>query len=159
MRREIAEYRSSPCFVFLWCALWGLQGVDMSDEGWLLSAYQQAYRHPESVESVFLYYNAVAVGGLWNALFGWMGMYGFRLLYALNTALIAVTTCQILKPYVGRRIVFVGIGLVLLAQNFGCIVFHHNQFTPLLLSIAILLWQRKRYAWGGVVFGINFLRL
>ena len=156
MRREIAEYRSFPCLVFLWCALWGLQGVDMSDEGWLLSAYQQAYRHPESVESVFLYYNAVAVGGLWNALFGWMGMYGFRLLYALNTALIAVTTCQILKPYVGRRIVFVGIGLVLLAQNFGCIVFHHNQFTPLLLSIAILLWQRKRYAWGGVVFGINF---
>jgi hypothetical protein len=145
-----------PTLVFLWCALWGLQGVDMSDEGWLLSAYQQAYRHPESVESVFLYYNAVAVGGLWNLIFGWMGMYGFRLLYALNTALLAATTCQILKPHVSRRIIYLGITLVLLAQNFGCIVFHHNQFTPLLLSISILLCLRKRYVLGGMVFGINY---
>ena len=142
--------------VFLWCALWGLQGVDMSDEGWLLSAYQQAHHCPESVTSVFLYYSTVAVGGLWNILFGWMGMYGFRLLYALNTALIAGTTYLILKDHINRWAVFLGTVIVLLAQNYGCIVFHHNQFTPLLLSLSILFLKRQKPLFSGILLGITF---
>ena len=80
--------------LFCYQAIIGIQGFDMHDEGWVLSAYQQIFNDPSTCEYQFLYYNALPIGGLWNMLFGLWGIYGFRILSAL---------CSVATAYVGMR--------------------------------------------------------
>lgn len=145
---------------FMWSAILGLQGMDMSDEGWVLTAYQQVYHSPESIESLFLYYSSIAVGGLWNEAFGWMGTYGFRLLYSFVTALLVFNTYHILKDRVAKWVVPVAAFFQLLWLTYGSMEFHHNQFSALVLSFSLLFMMRRKWMLAGLLLGLDvFCRL
>ena len=50
--------------ILLYGLLVGFQGFDLCDEGWTMTAYQQIFICPQSVEYNFLYYVTLLVGGL-----------------------------------------------------------------------------------------------
>ena len=145
--------------LFCYQALIGLQGFDMHDEGWVLSAYQQIFNDPSTCEYQFLYYNALPIGGLWNILFGSWGIYGFRILSALCSVAIACVVYLLLRKEINRWCIFLGIMLF----NLGYImVFHHNGLTALLVAVSALFLYKGLIAsnkwWiflAGIFVGIN----
>lgn len=135
----------------------------MTDEGWVLSGYQQIYEAPESVSYLFLYYNAIAAGGVWQLLFGNWGIVGFRLLNALCiTATVAVVE-RLLRKQVSYTALLIGILGVILCNNYGTMVFHHNFLSALLTTAAASMLingldkNRWKQVWGGgMLLGINY---
>jgi len=130
------------CPVLCFEALLGLQGFNVTDEGWVLSGYQQIFNDPSSVESMFVYYNTLLLGGLWNIVLGHYGIFAFRLL----NALIVVSMCGVL--YVGLRNslsrfgLFIGVWLCVLCPAGGTLVFHHNTLTALINLVICFLFVK-----------------
>ncbi|GEM_PF-1394981 len=145
----------------------GLQGLNLSDDGFVLSAYIAIFSSPGSVAYSFLYYWLVNVGGLWNWAFGDFGIYGFRVLecvfLALNSLLVysLAMTAEIKRIYAAVALVFV------FSMLYWIEVFEYNTFSAfaaLLMSLFMLkALVRKRFIWmfvAGVVYGFGiFVRL
>lgn len=113
-------------------SLLGLQGFCMADEGWSLTGYQQIFNDPESVKYMFLFYNSLWIGGIWETLFGWMGMFGFRLLNVLFMLGSWTVIYYMLRNYVSNAAIFIGAILVAFAHDYGVMVFDHSSVTVLL---------------------------
>jgi hypothetical protein len=68
------------------------QGIDFTDTGWVLSNYQQMFSDPESIAYWFHLWLPNVIGGIWYKLFGWGGLFSFRiaavLIFWLTTFLI-----------------------------------------------------------------------
>jgi hypothetical protein len=122
--------------VFLYCAVVGLQGLDLWDEGWCMTAYQQFFEHPLSAEYQFLYYNSILIGSVFHLIFGSLGIYAFRVLTAIFTTVLVFLLYKILSPIINRWAIFHGILIILLSKNY-ILVFHHNLTTSLLTTAAI----------------------
>ena len=154
-------------FTMLYHAIVGAQGFDMFDEGWSLTGFQQIFNDPESVEYLFLYYLTNLVGGMWNSLFGWGGIYAFRLLTGLVLTLTALVVWRLLCPYLNRWLIFLGLFLSYLCSYYGIMVFYHNYLTALLsVCAAFALFRalsKNNPAWmllSGLLIGWNtFVRL
>ena len=126
-------------------AVVGLQGFCMADEGWSLTGYQQIFNDPSSVQYMFLFYNKLVVGGLWELLFGGMGIYGYRLLNVLFMLATWAIIYKMLRPYIYPYAIVVGAVLVAFAHNFGVMVFDHSSMTVLLsVAAAYYLFQALR---------------
>ena len=78
------SWRPLPLVIMLLLAAYTLlraaQGLNLSDDGFVLTAYAEVFAAPGSVAYMFLYYWTVVAGGAWNAVAGGLGIYGFRLL-------------------------------------------------------------------------------
>ncbi len=122
--------------LFIIEALLGVQGFCMADEGWSLTGYQQIFQEPESVKYMFLFYNPLWIGGIWEMLFGWMGMFGFRLLNVLFMLCTWVVIYRLLRNYVSYTAIFLGFLLVVAAHDYGVMVFDHSSVTVLLSAAA-----------------------
>ncbi len=116
---------------FLYHAIIGIQGFDMNDEGWSLTGHQQIFNDPESVEYLFLYYLSYVTGGIWNFLFGWGGIYSFRLMTTVTLTLIAWIVWRMLRPYYSAWSIVAGIWMSFLCSYYGIMVFYHNYLTAL----------------------------
>lgn len=122
--------------ILLYGLLVGFQGFDLCDEGWTMTAYQQIFICPQSVEYNFLYYVTLLVGGLWEKLFGWGGYLSFRLLTVLVILCIFYFINRILSNISSVKwIVVLGFLLVLFQQDFGILAFHHNYLSALFASM------------------------
>lgn len=154
------------CTTFFYTIIIGLQGFDMVDEGWVVTAYQQLFDHPLSAEYQFLYYNSILVGALWNVFFGKLGLIGFRLLSSICTVLVAFISYELLKQRINRWAIFLGIMMILFSHHY-ILVFHHNMFTALICCLSALclyhaLIRRSNLCvfLAGTLIGINiFSRL
>lgn len=145
----------------------GLQGLNLSDDGFVLSAYTAIFSSPGSVAYSFLYYWLVNAGGLWNWAFGDFGIYSFRVLecifLALNSFLVysLARTAGIKRTYAAAAFVLV------FSMLYWIEVFEYNTFSgfvALLMSLFMLkALVRKRLIWmfvAGAVFGLGiFVRL
>lgn len=147
--------------VFCYSMLIGIQGFDMCDEGWVLSGYQQIFRCPSSNAYLLLYYNTQLIGGCWNLIFGSFGIIGFRLLAALTRTIIAFLIYRLLKNYISYWAIFLGVALVIINEPY-LMVFHHNQFTALLVVLSVLWFckglTRSSKMWmflTGIIMGVN----
>lgn len=143
-------------------ALIGLQGFCMADEGWSLTGYQQIFNEPSSVQYMFLFYNKLVIGGLWEQLFGGMGIYGYRLLNVLFMMVTWLIIYKMLRPYIHPYTIIVGAVLVALAHTYGVMVFDHSSVTVLLsVSAAYFLFQALRKGSGrhiyiaGILLAVN----
>lgn len=154
--------------ILLYGLLVGFQGFDLCDEGWTMTAYQQIFICPQSVEYNFLYYVTLLVGGLWEKLFGWGGYLSFRLLTVLVILCIFYFINRILSNISSVKwIVVLGFLLVLFQQDFGILAFHHNYLSALFASmIACFLYESlntnsyKKLFIASVLIGINiFVRI
>ena len=138
-------------------ALLALQGFCMADEGWSLSGYQQIYHDPESVSYIFLFYNALWIGGLWESLFGSWGIYGFRILNILfivaSWAICYLTICK----FASRATLIASMLMLICAHNYGVMVFDHSSVT-VLLSVASIYMMCKSLTthshWYALAFGL-----
>ena len=143
-----------------------LFNMDIEDEGWVLTAYQNIFSHPESVSYNFLYYNSLLVGGLWNLLFGGWGLLAFRILYVLVELLKALLVYLILRNYVHKSGILLGYAMLTLCYAYYNFT-DHNQLTSLFaLCAAFLLLQGLEKQKGcyifvaGIVVALNvFTRL
>ena len=64
-----------------WAFIW--QGLDFTDQGYLLTSYRCFFRHPEATEDSGGTWLTNLLGASWDALFGGLGVVGMRGLWAL----------------------------------------------------------------------------
>ena len=126
-------------------AILGLQGFCMADEGWSLTGYQQIFHEPSSIQYMFLFYNKLWIGGIWESLFGWMGIYGFRILNILFMLASWSILFLLLRNYIHQLTICLGAIFVMLAHNYGVMVFDHSSVTVLTsAAIAFFLFKGLR---------------
>ncbi|MBQ2193503.1 MAG: glycosyltransferase family 39 protein [Prevotella sp.] len=174
MKRPIVPTLSEGCFLTLFILLSlfyhflvGIQGFDMYDEGWSLTGFQQIFNAPDSVEYLFLYYLTNIFGGVWEQLFGFGGIYSFRILTGIILTLTAVIVWLMLRPYFNRWCILLGTLASFLCCYYGIMVFYHNYLTALITTAAaytlFLSITRTDYRWmmvSGFLIGCNiFVRL
>ncbi len=138
------------------------QGFNLTDEGYALTAYQQIFNNPSSIGSHFIYYLTDIAGGIWNFFFGCKGIVSFRIFNIIIVILTIYFTYLSTKKLIKPIIVPMATCAVLLMHNYGIIIFHHNYFTALLVSIAVYfihkgLCSNSRLSLftGAFIVGIN----
>lgn len=148
---------------FVYLVILSLQGLDLCDEGWCLSFYQQFFNNPISVQYQFMYYLTGVFGGIWNTIFGWGGIFSFRLLNIIVILSTAYITFKTTENYINSVIFAISTVCLILLANYGNIVFHHNSFTSLLIAISVFFLFNgicKNKKWivflGGALLGISF---
>ncbi len=128
-----------------------LQGFDFADEGFSLTFYQNFYSHPADVEYLFLYYLTGMIGGAWELLFGSLGNYGYRILFALTSGGIVLTTFSILRNYLSSSTITLGCLACVLWPGLCLYYFNHDCLTILLYLLTIysitLGIKGKSWAW------------
>lgn len=153
--------------IFVFYIVLGFQGFDMCDDGFVLTAYQQMFNDPESVQYTFLYYLSVYIGGIWNILFGHWGILGFRLLAALCISATAYFVWRMMHRIMPFWCIVLGVYWSFLCADYGLMSFYHNHLTSLFAVIASFLIYRSlieskpvlMFA-GGFLVGVNvFSRL
>lgn len=138
-----------------------LFGMDMEDEGWLLTAYQNIFSHPSSVSYNFLYYNGIVAGGIWELLFGHYGLAAFRVMHVLLEGIKAFIVYFMLRKYCNKYAI--AIGFVVYEIIFRAYTFtDHNQVSAVLCLLAIFFivksLEQKKWLYmliGGIIIGIN----
>ena len=68
-----------------WLFIW--QGLDFTDQGYLLTGYRCFFHHREVTEDSGSFWLTNLVGATWDALFGGLGLLGMRALWALCLSL------------------------------------------------------------------------
>lgn len=68
-----------------WLFIW--QGLDVTDQGYMLTISRCFLRHPEAVAHTSHMWLTNTVGGVWDALFGRLGVVGHRALWAICISL------------------------------------------------------------------------
>lgn len=68
------------------------QGLDLSDEGFYATFYQQIFNDPQSVAFNFMYWLTGILGGAWYYLFPHLGLLGFRILGVIVTSATLILT-------------------------------------------------------------------
>ena len=128
-----------------------LQGFDFADEGFSLTFYQNFYSHPADVEYLFLYYLTGVIGGAWELLFSSLGNYGYRILFALTSGGIVLTTFAILRNYLSSSTITLGCIACVLWPGLCLYYFNHDCLTILLYLLTIysitLGTKGKSWAW------------
>lgn len=138
-------------FAVIYYLIVSLQGLDFADEGFSLTFYQNIYTHPADVEYLFLYYLTGLIGGIWEMLFGWMGTYGYRILFSITSGCIVLTTFAILKPYFKTSTIFLGAIACTLWPGLCLYYFNHDCLTILLFLLTVYAMTKglrgNKYGW------------
>ena len=157
-------------FLFVITLLLSLQGFDLTDEGYVLVAYQNIFVDSQYAGYMFGTYLTAIVGGVWEKLFGWGGWYSFRVFNAIVIVGGYVLTCYTLKAYWKYKwFLFVAFMVVVLNMNIehGTLVFHYYTFSAFMNCLIGLLlfysFQNGNYKllfMSSIVLGINvFVRI
>src|SRR4051812_2560501 len=92
-----------------WLFIW--QGLDFTDQGYLVTGYRCFLRHPEVTEDSGHMWLTNLVGGLWDALFGGLGLVSMRALWALCMSLGVLLAFRVTRSFSSERAAALG-GLV-----------------------------------------------
>src|SRR5688572_21174649 len=126
-------------FLFLYQFLLTFQGLDLSDEGFYGTFYQQVYNDPESIQYCFMFWFSGIVGGAWNAIFGDLGLWGLRLFSALLTTGTIILAYNLLKKYLDKGPLMIGLIIALVFVNTNTKVFHYNYLSCFIYTLTITL--------------------
>lgn len=155
----LAIYLSS---ILLYSIFIGLQGLDMTDEGWASTGFQQIYNDASTISGLFTIYDTLLVGGLFHLLFPSLGMIAFRIASALCLTVVAYIVYLLLKDVINRWYIFLGVALCVVNTQY-ILVLHYN-YTAALISVLIALFlyravtAEKAYyiLIAGIITGIGF---
>ncbi|TGV02567.1 hypothetical protein [Flavivirga rizhaonensis] len=119
----------------------GFQGVDVCDDGFVLTFYQQIYNNPSCVEYNFVYWFSGVIGGVWYELYPDGGIIWFKFFTVIINTLIFISGYHIFKQFLPKRIAVLGLLVALFVNDFGFLIYYHNHLTALLavLSVFFLL--------------------
>jgi hypothetical protein len=121
--------------LFLFRVLLCFQGFDFTDEGWVLTFYKYIYTNPEVCTYQFVYYFSGLIGGAFEYVFEEGGILYFRLITVLIEFLILYFLYRNLKEDIPVFLILVPFTVILLSQEFGIIVLHHNLISGMLAVI------------------------
>ena len=143
------------------------QGLDVCDDGFAATFYQQFFNDADSVEYNFVYWLSGLVGGLWYELFPGGGILWLRILAILVNTTTMYLAYQLLRPYIQQSFLLLGLIMTLFINSFGYLLFYNNHITACLAVLSIIVLQRgliennlKYLFLSGLIIGINvFSRL
>lgn len=151
--------------IILYPVLFIWQGLDFADTGLALTNYQWTFSDPESVNYGFFNWLTNIIGGVWVLLFGdSLGVLGVKLAGVLIVYLTAGLSYFLLKPYIDRKYLLMGLFSTLVFTNYSLI--HQNVLTAIFYVTAMLFlvkglksarnWQ---ILFSGLILGLNiFIR-
>lgn len=153
--------------LFLYQLIFIFQGVDFLDEGFTATFYQQFFNDPSSVEYNFMFWLSGLIGGTFTYLFPNTGLLGLRFLSILFTMSTIFIVYNMLKPYLNRTNLKIGLLLVTLCVCHNPKIFHYNFLSILLYSAtaSLLFSGLKKDKWwlfllSGAMVGLDvFSRL
>ncbi len=125
--------------LFLYQVIFIFQGVDLSDEGFYATFYQQIYRNPEATQYNFMFWFSGIVGGAFDYVFHGLGVWGQRFAGVLVTTSTIIITYNLLKKYLNPGNLKLGLLLVLLFINNNLKEIHYNDLSAL-FNILIILY-------------------
>ncbi|HVZ32917.1 MAG TPA: hypothetical protein VG963_10845, partial [Polyangiaceae bacterium] len=143
-----------------WLFIW--QGLDFTDQGYLLTGYRCFFRHPEATEESGHMWLTNLVGAVWDALFGWLGVVGMRALWALTMSVCIVLAFRLLRSLTTERAAALAVlvSSVFLSDRHAT-WFSYNSFSTLIfvvvavcLSIGIWRSQARWLFAAGVGIGL-----
>ncbi|WP_299890746.1 hypothetical protein [uncultured Lacinutrix sp.] len=118
--------------------LLAFQGFDICDDGFALTFYQQIYNDPSSVEYSFVYWLSGVVGGVWYELYPNGGIMWFKLFTIIINTITFIVGYNIFKQFMPKRIVILGMLIILFVNDFGFLIYYHNHLTALLAIVSVL---------------------
>lgn len=124
--------------VFLYCILMTFQGLDLSDEGLNAVFYRNIYTDPESVQYTFMFWLSGVVGGAFDYIFPNMGVWGHRMLGAFTLGITCILAYKLLRPYLGKAALRLGLLFALLVIANNIRMFHYNYLCMLLYMLCAL---------------------
>lgn len=135
------EKRNTRIFfllVFLYQVIFIFQGVDLSDEGFYATFYQQIFKDPEATQYNFMFWFSGIVGGAFDYVFHGLGIWGMRLAGVIVTTSTIVITYNLLKNYLNKSYLKLGLLLVLFFINNNLKEIHYNDLSALFNMLVIL---------------------
>jgi len=124
-------------FLFAYQLFFTFQGLDLSDEGLYSTSYQQIFHNPETVQYNFMFWFSAIVGGAWAWLFPDLGLWGIRLAGVVITTSTIIVTYYLLRKYLRRAHLKIGLLLVVLLINNNLKLVHYNDLSALFNMITI----------------------
>jgi hypothetical protein len=103
--------------LFVFQLIFIFQGIELADEGFIATYYQQIFRNPESVQYNFMFWLTGIIGGLYLKLFPFLGLWGLRLGGVLITTGTAILTYSLLKKHLNHNYLKLGLFLVIITLN------------------------------------------
>jgi hypothetical protein len=140
---------NSKLFFFLLFAyqlLFIFQGIDLSDEGFYATFYDLIYTDPATQEYNFMFYLSGVIGGAFVSVFPDLGLWGIRFAGVLVTTSTAILTYNLLKQYLDRGYLRLGLILVVLFINNNLKQIHYNDLSALfnVLTIYFIFFGLKQ---------------
>lgn len=114
------------------------QGIDVCDEGWSATFYQNIFSHPESCQYQFAFYTSGIVGGVLNELIPTGGIFMFRLASVVVMMSCFTLSYKLLRPYFKPRHIVVGLMMVTLNFDYGIMLLHHNYISALVTLCVVV---------------------
>jgi hypothetical protein len=118
-------------FIFVFQLVLIFQGVEMSDEGFLATFYQQIFDHPESVQYNFMFWLTGIIGGTYYKIFSFMGLWGLRLGGVLVTTGTAILVYSLLKKFLNNNYLKLGLFLIIITLNNDVKELNYNNLSAL----------------------------
>lgn len=150
--------------VALWSFSLSFQGLAMDEDGYLMSAFQQVFNDPSSAEGLFPYYLHLIIGGVWNLLFGSLGLYSSRLLSIILLLAIAYTIYLFFIRLTDRWYILLGVVILLHCSGDGIHAFNYNPLSVLFtliccyhLFLGLIGGKSWHFILAGFMLGINVL--
>jgi Dolichyl-phosphate-mannose-protein mannosyltransferase len=135
------EKRNTRIFfflLFLYQVIFIFQGVDLSDEGFYATFYQQVFTDPEATQYNFMFWFSGIVAGAFDYVFHGFGIWGMRLAGVIVTTSTIIITYNLLKKYLNPGYLKLGLLMVLLFINNNLKEIHYNDLSALFNMLAIL---------------------
>jgi Dolichyl-phosphate-mannose-protein mannosyltransferase len=117
--------------LFLFQLVLIFQGIDLSDEGFLATFYQQIFKNPESVQYNFMFWLTGIIGGVYYKLFPVFGLWGLRLGGVMVTTSTAILVYSLLKKYLNPNYLKLGLFLIIITLNNDIKELNYNNLSAL----------------------------
>lgn len=112
--------------LFLYQLIFIFQGMDFLDEGFTATFYQQFFNDPTSVQYNFMFWLSGLIGGTFACLFPDSGLLGLRFLSIVFTMSAILIVYSLLKSYLNKTHLKIGLALVTFCVSQNPKIFHYN---------------------------------
>lgn len=148
--------------LIIYQVLFIFQGLELSDEGFFLTLYDQIFTNPETVQYNFPFWFSGVIGGAIDYIFPNTGIWGFRFAGVLLTTGTVLLSYHLLKKYLNKNYLKLGLLLVIIFISNNAKELQYNNLSAFFyLLIAFLLFRgiRDNKIWllflAGAVVSLN----
>ena len=147
---------------FIYRLVLSTQGIDNTDVGFCNTFYQAIFTAPDTNEFCFIYYLTGFLGGLWEFVFGGLGLIGFRIFETITLAAAVYFLYLTYKDRMSKKHSFTAIFLSMLFPV-TIVTFHYDTLSYLLIAMSAYIYsrylQRNDSKWvffTGLMIGFSF---